>query len=54
MNNPYYRGVTIPEPDTMETLEKKFPYVSDNALSFMRVSRTPNAVTLCLPIASLI
>ena len=37
MNNPYYRGVAIPEPDVFEPLEKKFPYVSENALDFMKV-----------------
>jgi hypothetical protein len=37
MNNPYYRGVTIPEPDSMEPLEKKFPYVSENSINFMKV-----------------
>lgn len=37
MNNAYYRGASIPEPDQLEPLEKKFPYVSENALSFMKV-----------------
>ena len=37
MNNSYYRGVTILEPDTMDPLERKFPYVSENALNFMKV-----------------
>jgi len=36
MNNPYYRGVAIPEPDAVEPLEKRFPYVSENALDFMK------------------
>jgi len=35
-NNSYYRGVAIPEPETMEPLERKFPYVSENALNFMK------------------
>jgi cyclin-dependent kinase-like len=36
MNNPYYRGVAIPEPDVLEPLEKKFPYVTDTTLNFMK------------------
>jgi cyclin-dependent kinase-like len=36
-NNSYYRGVAIPEPESMEPLERKFPYVSENALNFMKV-----------------
>jgi hypothetical protein len=38
MNNIYYKGATIHEPDTHEPLEKKFPYISENALNFMKVS----------------
>jgi hypothetical protein len=37
-SNPHYRNVHIPEPDTIEPLEQKFPYVSERSLDFMKVS----------------
>lgn len=38
MNNPFYKGVTIPEPDTFEPLEKKFSYLSETAVNLMKVN----------------
>ncbi|CAF1144460.1 unnamed protein product [Adineta steineri] len=35
-SNPHYRNVHIPEPDTIEPLEQKFPYVSERSLDFMK------------------
>lgn len=48
-NNSYYRGVAIPEPDTMDPLERKFPYVSENALNFMKccLAMDPNKRWSC-------
>ncbi len=37
-NNPHYKNVHIPEPDTIEPLEQKFPYVSERSLDFMKVN----------------
>ena len=36
-SNPHYKNVHIPEPDTIEPLEQKFPYVSERSLDFMKV-----------------
>lgn len=36
-NNPHYKNVHIPEPDVIEPLEQKFPYVSERSLDFMKV-----------------
>lgn len=38
-SNPHYKNVHIPEPDTIEPLEQKFPYVSERSLDFMKVIR---------------
>ena len=38
-NNPHYKNVHIPEPDTIEPLEQKFPYVSEKSLDFMKVKQ---------------
>ncbi|UJR10695.1 hypothetical protein I4U23_014889 [Adineta vaga] len=35
-SNPHYKNVHIPEPDTIEPLEQKFPYVSQPSLDFMK------------------
>ncbi|CAF4562998.1 unnamed protein product [Rotaria sp. Silwood1] len=35
-SNPHYKNVHIPEPDTIEPLEQKFPYVSERSLDFMK------------------
>jgi len=35
-NNPHYKNVHIPEPDVIEPLEQKFPYVSERSLDFMK------------------
>ncbi|CAF1277426.1 unnamed protein product [Adineta ricciae] len=35
-NNPHYKNIHIPEPDTIEPLEQKFPYVSQPSLDFMK------------------
>lgn len=40
-NNPHYKNVHIPEPDVIEPLEQKFPYVSERSLDFMKVRRIP-------------
>lgn len=53
MNNSYYRGVTILEPDTMEPLERKFPYVSENALNFMKVSNFGNIKNINCPMTNI-
>jgi cyclin-dependent kinase-like len=37
-SNPHYKNVHIPEPDTIEPLEQKFPYVSERSLDFMKVN----------------
>lgn len=49
MSNSYYRGVTIPEPDVLEPLEKKFPYVNENTLNFMKccLAMDPNKRWSC-------
>jgi hypothetical protein len=36
-SNPHYKNVHIPEPDIIEPLEQKFPYVSERSLDFMKV-----------------
>ena len=36
-SNPHYKNVHIPEPDTIEPLEQKFPYVTERSLDFMKV-----------------
>ena len=38
-SNPHYENVHIPEPDTIEPLEQKFTYVSEQSLHFMKVCR---------------
>ncbi|UJR35127.1 hypothetical protein I4U23_027898 [Adineta vaga] len=35
-SNPHYKNIHIPEPDTIEPLEQKFPYVSERSLDFMK------------------
>ncbi|CAF0765614.1 unnamed protein product [Rotaria sp. Silwood1] len=35
-SNPHYKNVHIPEPDIIEPLEQKFPYVSERSLDFMK------------------
>ncbi|CAF1213259.1 unnamed protein product [Adineta steineri] len=35
-SNPHYENVHIPEPNTIEPLEQKFPYVSERCLDFMK------------------
>lgn len=36
-SNQFFRGISIPEPEDMETLEEKFSNVQPTALSFMKV-----------------
>ena len=36
-NNPHYRNIHIPEPEVLEPLEQKFPFVSEQSLDFMKV-----------------
>ncbi|CAF0794726.1 unnamed protein product [Didymodactylos carnosus] len=35
-SNPHYKNVHIPDPDIIEPLEQKFPYVSERSLDFMK------------------
>ncbi|KAL3872658.1 hypothetical protein ACJMK2_035873 [Sinanodonta woodiana] len=35
-NNSFFKGMTIPEPDRLESLEEKFPNISAQAMSFMK------------------
>jgi cyclin-dependent kinase-like len=34
--NPFFRGMSIPEPEILETLEMKFPNLSGDAMDFMK------------------
>ena len=46
-SNPHYKNVHIPEPDIIEPLEQKFPYVSEKSLDFMKVWITQIRIEGC-------